>query len=129
MVQVLDPYYLAITAIVTVAYQLLFFFFAAGLKIDTVTDFAGGTNFLLLALLTLLLGQVRSVGLRAALAALCRRTLTPPSLARSCSRALTRRTTRAKSSSPSSLACGRCASPVRAPRRTRAQHAGPTPRP
>jgi hypothetical protein len=58
MVQVLDPYYLGITALVTVGYQLTFFFFAAGLKIDTVTDFAGGTNFFALALLTFFLSQV-----------------------------------------------------------------------
>ena len=55
MVNVLDPYYLAITALVTVGYQLLFFFFAAGLKVDTFTDFAGGSNFLVLALLTFFL--------------------------------------------------------------------------
>ncbi|KAJ2902464.1 hypothetical protein MKZ38_000593 [Zalerion maritima] len=50
---VLDDYYLAITAIATVAYQLFFFSIAFSLKFDKLTDFAGGTNFVLLAALTL----------------------------------------------------------------------------
>lgn len=52
-VHVLDNYYLAITFLITVAYQLLFFSIAFTLKFDKLTDFAGGTNFILLAILTL----------------------------------------------------------------------------
>ncbi|KAL7620833.1 hypothetical protein AAE478_009831 [Parahypoxylon ruwenzoriense] len=52
-VHVLDEYYLAITLLVTVAYQLFFFSIAFALKFDKLTDFAGGTNFVLLAALTL----------------------------------------------------------------------------
>lgn len=55
MAFVIDPYYLAITAIVTVAYQLSFFLVANGFKFDKVTDFAGGTNFMVLAVLTAIL--------------------------------------------------------------------------
>jgi len=59
MVLVLDEYFLAVTALVTVVFQLFFFFIAAGCKFDLLTDLAGGSNFFVLALLTLLLGQVR----------------------------------------------------------------------
>ncbi|KAI1488425.1 hypothetical protein F5X96DRAFT_645580 [Biscogniauxia mediterranea] len=52
-VYVLDDYYLAITLLVTIAYQLIFFSVAFTLKFDKLTDFAGGTNFALLAALTL----------------------------------------------------------------------------
>lgn len=52
MTYVLDPNYLAITAIVTVGYQLAFFIVAAAFKFDKVTDFAGGTNFVVIAILT-----------------------------------------------------------------------------
>ncbi|KAK5663600.1 hypothetical protein OQA88_4031 [Cercophora sp. LCS_1] len=55
-IQVLDPYYLAITLLITIAYQLFFFSIAFSLKFDKLTDFAGGTNFVLLAVLTLSLG-------------------------------------------------------------------------
>jgi len=51
-VNVLDRYYLAITAIITIVYQLIFFGIAFTLKFDKLTDFAGGTNFILLACLT-----------------------------------------------------------------------------
>jgi len=54
MVNILDDNYLAITAIVTVAMQLLFFAIAYTCKFDKVTDIAGASNFLLLALLTFL---------------------------------------------------------------------------
>jgi steroid 5-alpha reductase family enzyme len=50
---VLDAYYLGITALVTVGMQLLFFFIAYTCQFDKVTDFAGTTNFILVALLTL----------------------------------------------------------------------------
>lgn len=52
-VHILDNYYLAITLLITVAYQLFFFSIAFSLKFDKLTDFAGGTNFALLAILTL----------------------------------------------------------------------------
>ncbi|CAM9122952.1 unnamed protein product [Phaeothamnion confervicola] len=48
-----DPHYLLLTAIVTIGMQLSFFAVAASCKFDKVTDFAGSTNFLVLALLTL----------------------------------------------------------------------------
>jgi steroid 5-alpha reductase family enzyme len=56
MVFVLDDRLLALTALVTIAYQLAFFFVTYACRFDKVTDFAGGTNFLVLALLTLLVG-------------------------------------------------------------------------
>ncbi|XP_047319952.1 uncharacterized protein LOC124923979 [Impatiens glandulifera] len=55
MKTVLDSHFLALTAIVTVAYQFLFFVITALLKFDKVTDFAGSTNFIILAVLTLVL--------------------------------------------------------------------------
>ncbi|KAF2253391.1 DUF1295-domain-containing protein [Trematosphaeria pertusa] len=59
-VHVLDDYYLAITFLITVAYQLFFFSFAFTFKFDKLTDFAGGTNFVLLAILTLAFSENRS---------------------------------------------------------------------
>lgn len=52
----LDGYYLGLTAIITVVYQLVFFFIAFALKFDKLTDFAGGTNFIVLAVVTLIAG-------------------------------------------------------------------------
>lgn len=76
-VHVLDNYYLAITLLITIAYQLFFFSIAFSLKFDKLTgtflrtphrkspssflanrrlphsDFAGGTNFVVLAIITL----------------------------------------------------------------------------
>ena len=52
-VHALDNYYLAITLLVTIAYQLIAFAIAFTFKFDKITDFAGGTNFILLAVLTL----------------------------------------------------------------------------
>ncbi|WZZ68945.1 hypothetical protein YC2023_080315 [Brassica napus] len=52
---VLDSHFLALTAIVTVVYQFIFFVITALFKIDQVTDFAGSTNFVILAVLTLVL--------------------------------------------------------------------------
>lgn len=52
-VKVLDNYYLAITLLITIAYQLIAFSIAFSLKFDKITDFAGGTNFILIAVLTL----------------------------------------------------------------------------
>ncbi|PVG03138.1 DUF1295-domain-containing protein [Serendipita vermifera] len=56
-VDVLDKHYLAITLLITVAYQLSGFFIAWTFQFDKITDFTGGSNFFILALLTLLLGQ------------------------------------------------------------------------
>ncbi|KAI2604600.1 DUF1295-domain-containing protein [Hypoxylon sp. NC1633] len=56
-VHVLDDYYLGITLLVTVAYQLAFFAIAYSCKFDKVTDFAGGTNFTVLSILTLALSR------------------------------------------------------------------------
>ncbi|XXH06094.1 tubulin-dependent ATPase kip3 [Hypoxylon texense] len=57
-VHVLDEYYLAITLLVTVAYQLFFFSIAFRFKFDKLTGhFAGGTNFVVLAILTLALSR------------------------------------------------------------------------
>ncbi|KAI9744560.1 MAG: hypothetical protein M1818_002089 [Claussenomyces sp. TS43310] len=53
VVHVLDNYYLAITFLITVGYQLSFFAIAFSLKFDKLTDFAGGTNFVVLAVVTL----------------------------------------------------------------------------
>jgi steroid 5-alpha reductase family enzyme len=58
-VHVLDDYYLAITFLITVAYQLFFFAIAFSLKFDKLTDFAGGTNFVVLSILTLGLSENR----------------------------------------------------------------------
>lgn len=52
-VRVLDDYYLAITLLVTIGYQLIGFSFAYSFKFDKLTDFMGGTNFVWLAILTL----------------------------------------------------------------------------
>lgn len=54
-VEVLDDHYLLISLLVTVGMQASFFVIAAAMRFDKVTDFAGGTNFLLLAVLTLCL--------------------------------------------------------------------------
>jgi len=52
-----DNHYLAITAVVTVAMQLFFFGIAYTLQFDKVTDLAGSSNFILIALLTFLASQ------------------------------------------------------------------------
>ncbi|KAH8793475.1 hypothetical protein BGZ57DRAFT_870848 [Hyaloscypha finlandica] len=52
-VHVLDNYYLAITLLITIGYQVFFFAIAFSLKFDKLTDFAGGTNFVVLAIITL----------------------------------------------------------------------------
>ncbi|GMJ13517.1 hypothetical protein HRI_005020900 [Hibiscus trionum] len=52
---VIDSHFLALTAIVTVGYQLIFFIITALLKFDKVTDFAGSTNFVIIAVLTLVI--------------------------------------------------------------------------
>jgi len=55
----LDGYFLAITLLITVAYQLIFFSIGFTFKFDKVTDLAGGTNFVLLAILTLAFSDAR----------------------------------------------------------------------
>lgn len=50
---VLDDYYLAITLLITVAYQLIGFSIAFTFKFDKITDFMGGSNFVILAIITL----------------------------------------------------------------------------
>ncbi|KIV90689.1 hypothetical protein PV10_05317 [Exophiala mesophila] len=57
---VLDNYYLAITLLVTVGYQLLGFSIAFTFKFDKLTDFAGGTNFAIVSILTLALSPVHT---------------------------------------------------------------------
>ncbi|KAL8842529.1 MAG: hypothetical protein Q9170_000483 [Blastenia crenularia] len=52
VVHALDDYYLAITLLITIGYQLFFFSIAFSLKFDKLTDFAGGTNFVWLAIIT-----------------------------------------------------------------------------
>lgn len=52
-VHVLDDQYLAITALITIGYQLIAFAIAFSFKFDKITDFAGGTNFIWLAVITL----------------------------------------------------------------------------
>ncbi|KAK9115327.1 hypothetical protein Syun_022124 [Stephania yunnanensis] len=49
----MDSHFLALTAIVTVGYQFFFFVITALLKFDKLTDFAGSTNFIVLAILTI----------------------------------------------------------------------------
>ena len=51
-----DQNLLLLTAIVTIFYQLFFYFIAACFKSDRVTDLAGGTNFVILALLSFFIG-------------------------------------------------------------------------
>lgn len=58
MVVLWDDNHLAICAVVTAAMQLSFFIVAFACKFDKVTDFAGGTNFVVLAVLTFGLAQV-----------------------------------------------------------------------
>ncbi|XWS60875.1 hypothetical protein CRYUN_Cryun07bG0075300 [Craigia yunnanensis] len=52
---IIDTHFLALTAIITVGYQICFFIIAALLKFDKVNDFAGSTNFIVLSLLTLVI--------------------------------------------------------------------------
>eukprot|EP00184_Porphyridium_aerugineum_P008483 CAMPEP_0184692736 /NCGR_PEP_ID=MMETSP0313-20130426/1081_1 /TAXON_ID=2792 /ORGANISM="Porphyridium aerugineum, Strain SAG 1380-2" /LENGTH=340 /DNA_ID=CAMNT_0027150585 /DNA_START=135 /DNA_END=1157 /DNA_ORIENTATION=- len=53
-VEVLDPYYLGITILITLGYQLIGFLISITLKTEKFFDWFGGTNFEWLALITLL---------------------------------------------------------------------------
>ena len=52
-----DEHFILVSLLITVCMQLSFFAVAYGLQIDKVTDFAGTTNFLLLAIVTLWFGE------------------------------------------------------------------------
>lgn len=52
----LDDHLLALTTIVTIGYQFLFFIVSYLAKFDKLTDFAGSTNFIVLAVMTLIVG-------------------------------------------------------------------------
>merc|ERR1711991_115024 len=56
-IQVLDQYYLGITLLITLGWQICFFIAASATKSDKVTDFAYGTNFVGLAVITFALNQ------------------------------------------------------------------------
>jgi len=53
---VLDQYYYAMSALITIVLQLICWGIAATCKFDLITDFAGSMNFVLLSVLTLILG-------------------------------------------------------------------------
>ena len=59
-----DDYTFGLSALVTVSYQLFFFFIAAYFKFDKVTDLSGGSNFVIVAALVYLLGSLPSPTIR-----------------------------------------------------------------
>lgn len=58
-IAVLDKYHLGISAIIVVVMQLIFFSIAVTLQYDKIADFAGGISFILVAVLTYGLAQVK----------------------------------------------------------------------
>jgi hypothetical protein len=52
LVHVLDNYYLAISFLICLGYQAIFFAISVGFKTDQLNDVAGGTNFIILAIIT-----------------------------------------------------------------------------
>lgn len=54
---VLDHYYLAITFLITLTIQSSAFLISYALQFDKITDFSGGTNFAIIAVVTFLFGQ------------------------------------------------------------------------
>jgi len=57
----LSNWLLLLSALVTIGYQAFFFFIAAFFRFDKVTDLAGGTNFVIVAVLVFLLGPVSEI--------------------------------------------------------------------
>eukprot|EP01119_Soliformovum_irregulare_P019693 TRINITY_DN6296_c0_g1_i2.p1 TRINITY_DN6296_c0_g1~~TRINITY_DN6296_c0_g1_i2.p1 ORF type:complete len:175 (+),score=18.12 TRINITY_DN6296_c0_g1_i2:72-596(+) len=57
MIIIIDDGFLTICLIVSIVYQLLFYLPAAICKFDKVTDLAYGSNFVLVAILTLIFGE------------------------------------------------------------------------
>lgn len=64
-INILDRYYLSITLLITLAYQAIGFAIAFTLKFDKITDFMGGSNFVILSCLTLGLASSAPQGLSA----------------------------------------------------------------
>jgi steroid 5-alpha reductase family enzyme len=56
-VEILDEYYFTFSALITIGLQLTCYAIAASCKFDLITDFAGSVNFVLLAVITLVLGN------------------------------------------------------------------------
>ena len=56
--QIIDENNLAIIAIATIFLQILYFTLTCVFKVEKVSDFAAGSNFVLIALLSFLLSQV-----------------------------------------------------------------------